>query len=94
MTLTAELYFSFRSPYSYLAVGRYRAMTEKYDLDIALRPVWPLAIREPDFFERNHPNWLAYTLRDMMRVAQFHDIAFGPPTHLRFYQILSYLPNI
>lgn len=79
MTLTAELYFSFRSPYSYLAVGRYRAMTEKYDLDIALRPVWPLAIRKPDFFERNHPNWLGYTMRDMLRVAQFHDIPFGAP---------------
>ena len=79
MTLTAELYFSFRSPYSYLAVGRYRAMTETYDLDIALRPVWPLAIREPDFFERNHPNWLGYTMRDMLRVAQFHDIPFGAP---------------
>ena len=79
MTLTAELYYSFRSPYSYLAVGRYRAMTEKYDLDIALRPVWPLAIREPDFFERNHPNWLGYTMRDMLRVAQFHDIPFGAP---------------
>ncbi|MBU2341315.1 MAG: DsbA family protein [Alphaproteobacteria bacterium] len=79
MTLTAVLYFSFRSPYSYLAVGRYRAMTEAYDLDIALRPVWPLAIRQPDFFERNHPNWLGYTMRDMMRVAQFHQIPFGPP---------------
>jgi len=79
MTLTAELYFSFRSPYSYLSVGRYRAMAEEYDLDITMRPVWPLAIREPDFFERNHPNWLAYTLRDMMRVAQFHGIPFGPP---------------
>ena len=79
MTLTAELYFSFRSPYSYLAVGRYRAMTERYDLDIALRPVWPLAIREPDFFERNHSNWLGYTMRDMLRVAQFHDIPFGAP---------------
>ena len=79
MTLEAELYFSFRSPYSYLAVGRYRAMAEEYDLDIALRPVWPLAVRQPDFFERNHPNWLQYTMRDMMRVAQFHSIPFGPP---------------
>ncbi|GMM93071.1 2-hydroxychromene-2-carboxylate isomerase [Qipengyuania sp. MTN3-11] len=79
MTLTADLYFSFRSPYSYLAVGRYRAMAEEYDLDIALRPVWPLAIRQPDFFERNHPNWLGYTMRDMMRVAQFNSIPFGPP---------------
>jgi 2-hydroxychromene-2-carboxylate isomerase len=79
MTLTADLYFSFRSPYSYLAVGRYRAMAEEWAIDIALRPVYPLAIREPKFFERNHPNWLGYTMRDMMRVAQFHDIPFGPP---------------
>jgi 2-hydroxychromene-2-carboxylate isomerase len=79
MTLTADLFFSFRSPYSYLAVGRFRAMTEDYDLEIELRPVYPLAIRQPDFFERNHPNWLGYTLRDMMRVAQFHGIPFGPP---------------
>lgn len=77
--LTAELYFSFRSPYSYLAIGRYRALTESHAVDIALRPVWPLAVREPDFFERNHPNWLGYTMRDMLRVAQFHDIPFGAP---------------
>ena len=79
MTLTADLYFSFRSPYSFLAVGRYRAMAKEYDLEIALRPVYPLAIRQPDFFERNHPNWMAYTVRDMMRLAQFHGIEFGPP---------------
>ncbi|MEQ5786438.1 DsbA family protein [Erythrobacter sp. NFXS35] len=79
MTLRADLYFSFRSPYSYLAIGRYRTMSEEYDLAIALKPVYPLAIRQPDFFERNHPNWLGYTLRDMMRVAQFHGIPFAGP---------------
>ena len=79
MTLTADLYFSFRSPYSYLAVGRYRQLAEDYAVDIALRPVYPLAIREPDFFERNHPNWLRYTMLDMFRVAQFEGIPFGPP---------------
>ena len=79
MTLTADLYWSFRSPYSYLAIGRYRALSESHDVDIIVRPVYPLAIRQPDFFERNHPNWLGYTMRDMMRVAQFHGIPFGPP---------------
>ncbi|MDZ4306758.1 2-hydroxychromene-2-carboxylate isomerase [Allopontixanthobacter sp.] len=79
MTLSAELFFSFRSPYSYLAIGRYRALTKMFDVEIALRPVYPLAIRQPDFFERNHPNWLAYTFRDMMRVAQFHGIPFALP---------------
>jgi 2-hydroxychromene-2-carboxylate isomerase len=79
MTCTADLFWSFRSPYSYLAIGRYRALTDSHDLSINLRPVYPLAIRQPDFFERNHPNWLGYTMRDMMRVAQFHGIPFGPP---------------
>lgn len=79
MTLSAQLFWSFRSPYSYLAIGRYRALAQSHDLDIAVRPVFPLAIRQPDFFERNHPNWLGYTMRDMRRVADFHGIAFGPP---------------
>jgi 2-hydroxychromene-2-carboxylate isomerase len=43
MSHTADLYFSFRSPYSYLAIGRYRAIMAEWDLDIALRPVYPLA---------------------------------------------------
>ena len=79
MTLTADIFWSFRSPYSYLATRRYRALTVHYDLTLNLRPVYPLAIREPNFFERNHPNWLRYTMTDMFRVAQFHGIHFGPP---------------
>lgn len=79
MKLTADLFWSFRSPYSYLAIGRYRDLTRSHKLVINLRPVYPLAIRQPDFFERNPPNWLSYTIRDMIRVAQFHGIPFGPP---------------
>lgn len=79
MTLAADLYFSFRSPYSYLAVGRYRAMAREYAVDIALRPVYPLAIREPDFFERSHPGWLRYLATDVPRLARFHGIPFGMP---------------
>src|SRR3546814_1863800 len=71
MSLSADLFWSFRSPYSYLAIGRYRALAASYDLVVNLRPVYPLAVRQPDFFERNHPNWLSYTMRDMIRVAQF-----------------------
>lgn len=77
--LEADLYFSFRSPYSYLAIGRYREMAQEHALELRLRPVYPLALRQPDFFERNHPNWLRYTLLDVARLAQFLDIPFGPP---------------
>lgn len=79
MTLRADLYFSFRSPYSYLALPKWRAAVQAYDLQIDLKPVYPLAIREPAFFERNHPNWLRYTIRDMMRVAQHAGTPFMPP---------------
>ncbi len=79
MTLRADLYFSFRSPYSYLALPRWREIQRDYDLTIDLKPVYPLAIRQPDFFERNHPNWLGYTIRDVMRVAQHAGISFSPP---------------
>jgi 2-hydroxychromene-2-carboxylate isomerase len=79
MTLQADVYWSFRSPYSYLATRRYVALTQDYDLQINQRFVYPLAIREPDFFEKNHPNWLGYTFRDMFRVAQYLGIPMAPP---------------
>jgi 2-hydroxychromene-2-carboxylate isomerase len=79
LTLRADLYWSFRSPYSWLAIGRYRAMTEQYDLEIALKPVYPLAIRQPDFFEKSHANWLGYVARDVARLSQYLDIPIARP---------------
>lgn len=79
MTLTADIFWSFRSPYSYLAMRRYRAMAERHDLTLNLRPVYPLAIRQPDFFEKNPPGWLRYTLTDVFRLSQYLGIPFFPP---------------
>ena len=79
MTHSADIFWSFRSPYSYLATRRYAALVAEYDLTLNLRPVYPLAIREPDFFERNHSNWLGYVMRDVFRLAQQQEIAIAPP---------------
>ncbi len=79
MTLTADLFFSFRSPYSYLAAARYRAMAEEYDLDITLRTVWPIAIRDPDLLFSGNPNVPRYILMDSMRSAQQLGIPFRWP---------------
>ena len=79
MTLAADLFFSFRSPYSYLAIGRYRAMAEVYDLSIALRVVWPIAIRDPDLLFTGNPAAPRYILMDSYRVAQFHGIPYRWP---------------
>lgn len=79
MTLTADLYFSFRSPYSYIAAPRYAVLVRDYDLSIQVRPVWPAAIRFPDFFEKQNPLWLPYLQRDIRRVAEFNGMTIDMP---------------
>ncbi|MEM6266985.1 MAG: 2-hydroxychromene-2-carboxylate isomerase [Pseudomonadota bacterium] len=79
MTRTADLFFSFRSPYSYLAVGRYRAMAEEFDIDVALRVVWPIAIRDPDILFSGNPAAPRYILMDSFRSAQHLGIPFRWP---------------
>jgi hypothetical protein len=35
-------------------------------LEIVARPVYPLAVRVPDFFKRTNPQFAAYVYRDSM----------------------------
>jgi 2-hydroxychromene-2-carboxylate isomerase len=79
MTLQADLFFSFRSPYSYLAIGRYRAMVEEYDLTIALRTVLPIAIRDPSILFTGSPSVGRYIFMDAARSAQMLAIPFRWP---------------
>ncbi|MCR9179481.1 MAG: DsbA family protein [Erythrobacteraceae bacterium] len=79
MTLRADLFFSFRSPYSYLAVGQYRAMAEEYDLAITLRTVLPIAIRDPGILFTGNPNAGRYIFIDAARSAQMLGIAYRWP---------------
>ena len=51
---TVDVYFSFRSPYSFLAPGDIVKLAQDYQLDIQLRPVLPLAVWQPDFFSPFH----------------------------------------
>ncbi|MBM3554136.1 MAG: 2-hydroxychromene-2-carboxylate isomerase [Alphaproteobacteria bacterium] len=79
MTLTVELYWSFRSPYSYLATPRLVALARDHDVEIDVRPVLPLAIRKPEFFEQVHPQWIPYLLRDTKRVADMEGLPYRWP---------------
>jgi len=76
MTLSVDLFFSFRSPYSYLALPKTLKLVADYDLDVNLRPVYPLAVRVPGFFERANPQFARYVVRDSSRVAQHENIPF------------------
>nr|WP_298895866.1 DsbA family protein [uncultured Altererythrobacter sp.] len=77
-TLNADLFFSFRSPYSYLSIGRYRELSETHNVNIALRPVYPIAIRDPDILFTNAMQG-RYIFIDSARSAQMLGIPYRWP---------------
>ncbi len=79
MALRVDLFWSFRSPYSYLALGRLEALARDFDVDIAARPVYPLAVRDPSFFKRTDPRFVTYLALDTQRVAQREGIPYRFP---------------
>ncbi|HTQ13331.1 MAG TPA: 2-hydroxychromene-2-carboxylate isomerase [Rhizomicrobium sp.] len=79
MTLSFDLFWSFRSPYSYLATPRLCEMQEEYDLSINVRPVYPLAVRTAEFFDRVHPLWIGYLMRDTFRQSQMLGMPYRWP---------------
>lgn len=79
MTLSVDLFFSFRSPYSYLALPKTLKMIADYDVAVNLRPVYPLAVRVPGFFKRANPQFARYVVLDSSRVAKFEGIPFRFP---------------
>lgn len=79
MTLSVDVYWSFRSPYSYLATRRLVELKRTYEVDILFRPVYPLAVRKTDFFTTVNPAWVKYVQRDAPRLAEFLGLPFRWP---------------
>jgi 2-hydroxychromene-2-carboxylate isomerase len=79
MDLAVEVYWSFRSPYSYIVLPRIRDLREKFCVTIDLRVVHPAAVRNPAHFARMDPLARPYFLKDSTRVAAFHGMAFRRP---------------
>src|ERR1700719_2119735 len=79
MTLSVDLFFSFRSPYSYLALPKTLKLVADYDVAVNLRPVYPLAVRVPGFFKRANPQFARYVVLDSSRVARRENIPFRFP---------------
>jgi 2-hydroxychromene-2-carboxylate isomerase len=79
MTLSVDLFFSFRSPYSYLALPKTKRLVAEYDATVNLRPVYPLAVRVPGFFKKTNPQFARYVVLDSSRVAQHDNIPFRFP---------------
>lgn len=79
MTLRFDLYYSFRSPYSYLATPRIAALCARYDVACDVKVVRPIAVRIPGFFKQVNPLWPPYLIRDTFRISQRLGIPYAWP---------------
>ncbi len=74
-----DLFWSFRSPYSFLASKPALALQAEWDVNINVKIVYPLAVRQPEFFESRGPEWMGYTLRDVVRLAEMSEQTIAMP---------------
>lgn len=79
MSTEIDLYWSFRSPYSYLVIPRLRGIVRDYDSRFVVKPVLPIAVRIPGFFDKVNPLWPPYLMRDVVRLAEFHGMKISWP---------------
>ncbi len=80
MTANIDLYFSFRSPYSYLATPGALQLEKDFDVEVTLRPVLPLAVRQPEFFSPENMYKAKYILIDWVRRAEMLGMPNGWPS--------------
>lgn len=78
MNAIADLYYSIRSPYSYIGIKRLEQLLPKQpiQIDISLRPVMPIAVRRPELFKSANPVAIRYLESDSRRAAEQHGIDF------------------
>lgn len=86
MTLHYDLYWSFRSPFSYLITPRLLALEELYDVRCNVRPIYPIAVREPGIIQRFDPLFAPYLRRDIIRLGEFHGMPIRWPQPDPVYQ--------
>ena len=68
-----EFFFSFRSPYSYLAMERVFRIADAFGLELRLRPVLPMVMRGMQVPRSK----ILYIIADAMREAERYGIPFG-----------------
>jgi 2-hydroxychromene-2-carboxylate isomerase len=76
---TIEVFYSLRSPYCYLLTPRLLALEAERRAVVEIRPVYPIAIRDPAFFQRVNPLYRSYHLLDSQRVADDLGIPYRRP---------------
>ncbi len=75
-----DVFWSFRSPYSYLLTPRLVELVREFDVTCNVRIVYPIAVRQADFFSNADPLWFFYLMKDTYRTAQFLGLPYRWPS--------------
>lgn len=80
MTQDVDVFWSFRSPYSYLATPDLLRLQDEYDVNVRFRPVLPIAVRDKQSLFTEDKRRVRYIMLDMVRRAEFLGMPFGIPS--------------
>ncbi len=75
-----DVFWSFRSPYSYLATPDLLRLREDYDLDVRFRPVLPIAVRSKATLFTADQSRVKYIIMDAIRRAECLGMSIGLPS--------------
>ena len=80
MANMVDVFWSFRSPYSYLVTADLLKLREDYDVHVRLRPVLPIALRaKSTIFDASDKKRPRYIVMDARRRAEFLGLPFVWP---------------
>lgn len=80
MTGTVDVFWSFRSPYSYLATPDLLKLREDFDVEVHFRPVLPIAVRAKNTLFTGDRKPAQYIVMDSFRRAEFLGLKINWPT--------------
>ena len=80
MRNSIDVYWSFRSPYSYLATPDMLRLREDFDVEVNLRVVLPIAVRsKAALFDPSNMKPVRYIIMDSFRRAEFLGLPIAFP---------------
>ena len=81
MSSVIDVYWSFRSPYSYLVSPDLLRLRDEFDVNVKLRPVLPIALRaKATIFDARDKKRPRYIVMDARRRAEFLGLPFRWPS--------------
>lgn len=74
MTTSVEVYYSFQSPYSYLALDTVYSLERTYDIELLWQPFSARAAGQQQLTGAINPDKLSYIFEDTRRFAENHNL--------------------